>query len=251
MEQQRTGGIEQPDRTPDRPRTDVPLTVPEDHLERDSGGQVHPRYELVHRAAGSLAIGELAIEPQLGPVRVEAVLPCRPGGRGRSKLVRIAWADDFGPSRAVAHYPPERTFPVRAPARADVLTIRQGLDQAAWRRQNIAGPLARLIAAHLHFGPRSALYGFAVNGAVATQLYDELNQVATSRPPLRPWACALAHYCISRNDTAPVDGWGLPPPARHRDRSCAEPMRTIFERSYAPPTRAALRSLVGAVMSAL
>lgn len=41
-----------------------------DDLVLDTGGQVRPAYELVPRRAGALAVGELAMEPILGPVRV-------------------------------------------------------------------------------------------------------------------------------------------------------------------------------------
>jgi hypothetical protein len=72
----------------------------------------------------------------------------------------------------------------------------------------VPGSIARLIAAHLHPGPRSALYGFAVNGAVPDRLYDELDHISRSQPVFRPWASALVRHCLDREETGPVPGWG-------------------------------------------
>src|SRR5262245_49245009 len=133
---------------------DMPLAVPEDRLEQESRGQVRPRYELVSRPVGRLVFGYLAIEPLLGPVRVEAVL-WRDAGSGRP-YVHVAWTDDYGPCHAITRYPADDTLPLRVPAYEDVLLIRQGVDRAARHRQDIPAALALLIAAHLHLGPRSA-----------------------------------------------------------------------------------------------
>jgi hypothetical protein len=203
-------------------------------LSRDTGGQLQPRYVFVPRPAGRLALGEFVIEPALGPVRVAAVM------RARDAFTHVTWTDDHGPSRATGRYPADRSFPVRAPEHADRLLIRQGVDQAAWARRDITGAIARLIAAHLHLGPRSALYDFTVNGEVTDHLYDELNQISTSWEPYRPWASALGRYCLSREDTGPVPGWG-PHPEDAKPRAVS----TIEKHSQQqrPRTKAKIRPL--------
>lgn len=179
-------------------------------LAHDSDGQVRPRYQLVPRPAGRLACGELAIEPALGPARVGSVTAIETVHR--AALVAIAWTDDRGPGRAVARYPAARRFQVRAPHLDDVRLVRQGLDLAERSQRDVPDSVARLIAGHIHFGPRSALYSFAVSGRIWEDLYDELEVVATSREVYRPWVSALARYCLSREDTGPVPGWGPTPP---------------------------------------
>lgn len=176
-----------------------------DTLARDSGGQVQPRYLFVPRPAGRLACSELAIEPTLGAVRIADVRPVR---SDRGDFVHVDWSDEHGPCRAAGRYPVDRLLPVRMPDHPDRLLVRQGIDQATRRQREVPGSIARLIAAHLHPGPRSALYGFAVNGAVPEQLYDELDHVSRSQPLFRPWASALARHCLDRVDTGPVPSWG-------------------------------------------
>lgn len=179
-----------------------------DTLVRDADGQVQPRYVFMSRPAGRLACSELVIEPTLGRVRVVDVRPTTSDG---SDFVHVAWSDEYGPCRAAGRYSADRLFAVRAPDREDRLLVRQGIDQAAWQRREISGTVARLIAAHLHRGRETALYGFAVNGAVREQLYDELDAVSRSQPAFRSWASALASYCLGRGDTGPVPGWGPRP----------------------------------------
>lgn len=182
-------------------RTDTPLAVPEDRLEQESRGRVRPRYQLVSRPVGRLVFGDLAIEPLLGPVRVEAVLWRDIGSR--RPYAHVAWTDDHGPCHATMRYPADYTFPVRIPAYEDVLLIQQGVDRAAWHRQDISASLARLLAAHLHLGPRSALYRFAITGIASDAIYDELNRVDASRPALHRWIIALARYCLNQQCAAP------------------------------------------------
>jgi hypothetical protein len=134
----------------------------------------------------------------------------------------VVWTDDNGPCHATATYPADRLFPIRVPAREDLLLVRQGIHQAIWSRREIAGPVARLIAAHLHPGPRSALYRFAVTGTITERLYQELGHVARSRPVFRR-----------------MGGHVSPPPRspiRHRTRSrmgikAARPGPAAFRRT--------------------
>src|SRR5215216_1361410 len=109
-----------------------PATATPDHL--------GARYEYVSRQAGQLAYGELALEPALGLARVAAV------HRADPPYVKVTWHDDAGPCRATARYPVDLLFPVRIPAPEDRLRIRHAIDQAAWRRREISGAAARLIA---------------------------------------------------------------------------------------------------------
>lgn len=224
MEQLPRGGIE----TQGSPAAKIAA----DTLARDSGGQVQPRYLFVPRPAGRLACNELAVEPALGPVRVADV---EPASSDWGKFVHVTWSDEYGPCRAAGRYPADHLLPVRMPDRADRLLVQQGIDQATRRQREVPGSIARLIAAHLHPGPRSALYGFAVNGAVPEQLYDELDHVSRSQPLFRPWASALARHCINRVDTGPVPSWGADQqatPVVHdeattgRDRRRPQPKRT-------------------------
>jgi hypothetical protein len=179
-------------------------------LARDSAGQLLPRYQFVQRPAGRLACGDLVMEPVLGPVRV-ASLTTGEGDDANPTLVHIAWSDDHGPCQPSGRYAGDRLFPVRAPHHSDLLRIRQGIDQATWKGREVSGSVVRLIAAHLHPGPKSALYSFAVNGRVFDDLYDELDQVSASHEAYRPLALVLARYCLNREDTGPVLGWGPQP----------------------------------------
>jgi hypothetical protein len=186
--------------------------MPAGSLPHDSAGQLRPRYRLVIRPAGMLAWGELVIEPILGPVRVAALSPPPSDGDGPA-VVQLTWSDDDGPCHATAIYPAQRLFRVRVPHPDDIVLVRRGLDQARWWGRDIADDVARLIAAHLHPGPRSGLYRFAVIGAVTDELYDELGQLTACRPTYHRWVSALARYCVGRRNPGPVPGWGPPPPA--------------------------------------
>lgn len=52
----------------------------------------------------------------------------------------------------------------------------QSVDRAEYRRKVIGSETARLIACHLHRGPGSALYAFAVSGAIGDRLFEELDE---------------------------------------------------------------------------
>lgn len=180
----------------------------DDDLARDSGGQVDPRYAYVASPAVRLANTDLAIEPVLGLVRVVRTVPARVENEAAPVHVQVVWRDDRGPCRAAGRYPADQLFPVRVPDPADRLLIRRGIDQATWRRREVSGAVARLIAAYLHLGRRSGLYRFAVMGFIHDRLYDELDLVTAGRPVYRPWASALARHCLGRRDSGPVLGWG-------------------------------------------
>lgn len=231
MEHRLRGGLEAP---PGLPFGADQHGVLDEALARDSGDQIEPRYVYVPHQAGRLACGELVIEPALGVARVASVMPAETDGQGRSAFVKVAWRDDYGPGQAAGRYPADRLFPVRAPAIADRMRIRQGIDQARWKRREVSGQIARLIAAHLHLGPRSGLYGFAVNGLITDRLFDELDRVSTSREAYRPWASALARHCLNRDDLAPVPGWGLDQDEDELPAAAAEPPRRIRTKSRKP-----------------
>lgn len=125
----------------------------------------------------------------------------------------MTWSDGTGSCHASAIYPAQRRFAVRVPHLHDILLVRRDLQQARSWGGGITGHGARLIAAHLHPGPRSGLYRFAVNGAVTDELYDELDRLAATRAAYQGWVSALARYCVGRQSPAPVPGWGPPPPA--------------------------------------
>jgi hypothetical protein len=164
-----------------------------------------PRYVFTPRMVGRLACGELAVEPVLGPARVVAVSAGRPPNDRTS--VYVGWRDEHGPGTAAGTYPADLSFKVRMPAHIDRLVIRQGIDRARWYKRDITADTARLIAAHLHFGKRSALYGFTVDGHVDDRLFDELDMVSRQRQYAREWVDAFARYCLARDDTGPLPAW--------------------------------------------
>lgn len=165
-----------------------------------------PNYVYTPRLAGRLALGELAIEPALGSVRVAGVR--QPEEKDpESPHVFVSWRDEHGPGAATGRYPAERSFDVRMPAQEDRLLVRRGIDQAKWHGREITDDTARLIASHLHPGERSALHRFMINGSVDERLYDELETVAQHRQYGREWVDALARYCLAREDTGPITAW--------------------------------------------
>jgi hypothetical protein len=188
----------------------VPETFsrPESNLEADTAGLLRPTYEFVTREIGRLGCGDVMIEPNLGEVRVVQTAELGYDERQRVPLVQVAWIEDDGPNTAARAYPANTNVTVRAPARCDYAAIRRGLDAATYQRTEISASTVRLIAAHLHRGPGSALYAFAVTGRITERLYRELDEAALShRPYVREWADALARYCRSRHDTGPLPGW--------------------------------------------
>jgi len=175
-------------------------------LARDSAGQVCPRYEYRARRVGHIGCGEFVFEPALGEVAAEAVAVA--AGETGSSFVRIQWMG-LGPCRALARYHADVHLPVRGPSTADRLVIQRGIDQATYKGRDLAGNTARLIAAHLHAGPGSELYRFAVNGALSDGLFAELDDAAQQGfPPRREWAAVLTRYGVNRADADPVPGWG-------------------------------------------
>jgi hypothetical protein len=164
------------------------------------------RYVFTLRLAARVACGELAVEPVLGRVRVASVRRDADDGIG-DEFVYIGWRDESGPGAATGRYPDGRTFLVRMPAPTDRVLIQRGIDQAVWRRRVVSHDIARLIAAHLHFGCRSGLYRFAVDGGVEERVYKELEMIAAHRMYARVWADALARYCLARDDTGPMPQW--------------------------------------------
>ena len=180
-------------------------------LARDTAGRLAPQYEYAARAIGQLACGDFVMEPVLGAVAVDGI-------SHREPFAYIRWTDG-GPCTATARYAASECLPTRGPAQADRLVIQRGVDQAVYKGQSISADTARLIAAHLHRGPRSWLYRFAIDGALSGSLLAELDAGVHGRELLRPWALALTGYCLNRRDWRPVPGWAPVPakPAESRD----------------------------------
>lgn len=165
-----------------------------------------PNYIYTPRLVGRLAIGELAVEPVLGPARVARVRQPEEEDPDGSHTV-VSWRDEHGPGTAVGRYPADRSFDVRMPAHEDRLLVRRGIDQAKWHGREITDETARLIASHLHPGERSALHRFMLDGSVDERLYDELEAVAQHQQYVRQWVDALARYCLTREETGPIKAW--------------------------------------------
>lgn len=175
------------------------------NLVQDTNGQLKPRYEVVERQVGQLVCGDLVIEPILGEVRVIKVAELDYDTVRHLPLLQVYWADDAGLSTAARLFPANATVSVRVPALEDRALIRHGIDQAKYGGREIDARTARTIAAQLQRGPGTALYAFAISGAVSDRLYDELDEVLLNRSPqLRQWVDALARYVLERE----VQGWG-------------------------------------------
>ncbi|BCB84439.1 hypothetical protein [Phytohabitans suffuscus] len=170
-------------------------------------------YEFVTRRAGQLACGSVVKEPRLGLVRVATV------ARTPAPFVHIGWADDDGPSTAAGRYHADQPFAVRVPGQADRLSIHRGLERAAWLNRPISRDTARLIAAHLHRGPTSSLYGFVTDGSITDDFFEELDQIQEDHQALRPWIRALAHYVVSREDLGPLRWESAAPPEQAQPRA--------------------------------
>jgi hypothetical protein len=157
---------------------------------------------------GHLACGDLMIEPILGEVRVAALLEAGYDETRHQPLRQVHWIEDDGLSSAARLYPTDAVVAVRQPALLDRALIRRGIDQAAYWERQIEPGVARLIAAHLHRGPGSAVYAFAVSGAITDRLYEELDE-ARGHPSqqVRRWVHALGRYCLGRADRGPIAGW--------------------------------------------
>jgi hypothetical protein len=160
-------------------------------LARQAAGRLQSRHVFVRERIGNLAGGDVVMEPALGLVRAGAIQ--RAVGK---PFVRVHWRDDHGPCTAAARYPLDTVLLVRSPAPADRLLVGHGIDRATYLGREVDSRTARLIAAHLHRWPESALDRFAISGKLRGRVWGELEQVRRScRPFLRPWVEALAGYC--------------------------------------------------------
>jgi hypothetical protein len=179
-------------------------------LARDTGGQLRPRFELVLWPIGRLACGDLAIEPTLGLVRVADLHQCHDQILSNPKSVQVRWCSDLGPCMAEVRYPAAAHMRTCRPALADRLLVRQALDQARRCRRPVVASVARLIAGHLHRGPGTAMYTFALDGRVPGHLCTELAAARKHPAPyVRQWSEALAAYCTTREQTGPLAEWTM------------------------------------------
>jgi hypothetical protein len=204
-------------------------------LARDTNGQLQPRYEYSALPARRLVSGDFVDEPVLGAVAVETITACAP-------FIQIRWVDG-GPCAATARYADGERLAVRGPAPAERRLLQQGVDRAAYLQKDIGAPVARLLAAHLHRGPGSGLYRFAVDGALSDGLFDELDQIVRrGRPDRRAWASALARYCVDREEPGPVPGWAPQPkkPVKREFASAAVSLPQVDGRSVGSALRPAL-----------
>ncbi len=181
-----------------------------------TGGQLRPVYGYVTRTAGQLAVGEAIIEPRLGQLRL--VTTHRTGD-----FVFLDWSDDYGPSKPSGRYQADQRFAVRVPGPTDRVYIQQKVDAAGRHNRVIPAAAARLVAAHLHAGPRSALFRFAINGALANdRVFDELNDIVRFRPVFAEWVHALGRYCLGRFDRGPIAAWQRANPVGAMSKLAAE-----------------------------
>jgi len=173
------------------------------NLAEDTRGELRPAYEIIQRQVGHLACGDLVVEPVLGEVRVVHVAEFGYDEVRHQRQLQVHWATDDGLSTAARLFPADSMVGVRVPALADRQAIRRGIDLAHYHRRDIDADTARTIAAQLQRGPGSALYAFAVSGAVSDRLYEELDEVMLRRSPtVRRWVDALAGYCLGRETEA-------------------------------------------------
>lgn len=186
--------------------TELPATVG-----RETPEDLNPRYIFRPRLVGRLALGELAIEPVLGPVRVAEVVPSEMSGAvEEAEFMHIRWRDEHGPGTAQGRYTADRSFEARMPAQEDRRLVRHGIDQAQWHRREITNDVARLISAHLHPGAGSSMHRFMSDGGIEERIYDELDLAARHRLYARDWINAFTRYCLAREDaesTGPIEIW--------------------------------------------
>ncbi|WP_162907100.1 hypothetical protein [Allorhizocola rhizosphaerae] len=194
-----------------------------DTFAEQTGGQLRPTYVYVSQAAGRLSIGDVVIEPNLGQLRLAAA-------RSIGAFVLLGWSDDYGPCTPSGRYSADQRFAVRVPGPTDRHYIQQKVDAAARHNRVIPPAAARLVAAHLHTGPRSALYRFAINGSLLdNRIVDELNNVLRFRPVFTEWVHALGRYCVERVNRGPIGAWQTaapdrpPPEPNHGRREAAAP----------------------------
>lgn len=182
-----------------------------------TGGQLRPTHVYVSQAAGRLSIGDVVIEPNLGQLRLAAA-------NHIGAFVLLGWSDDYGPCKPAGRYQADQRFAVRVPGPTDRLYIQQKVDAAARHNRVIPPAAARLVAAHLHTGPRSALFRFAINGSLLdNRIFDELNDILRFRPAFAEWVHGLGRYCVERVNRGPIAAWqsaapDRPPPEPNHDR---------------------------------
>jgi hypothetical protein len=175
-----------------------------------AGKRFEPRYIFTPRLIGRLALGELAIEPVLGPARVAEVTHGEVGDHEPEQFVFVRWRDEHGPSTAQGRYQADSSFEVRMPAQEDRQLVRHAIDQAQWHRREITDDVARLIAAHLHPGDGSSMHRFMIDGKIEERVYDELDIAARHRLYARDWINAFTRYSLAREDveqTGPIEAW--------------------------------------------
>ena len=101
----------------------------------------------------------------------------------------------------------------------DEWVIERGIEVAAAEDRPIDDRTAHYIAAQLHEGQTSALYGFASTGAISPDIHDELAADVDRQPEhLQRWSAWLSTYCSDRADKGPVEDWHQ----RTRDEDRAE-----------------------------
>jgi hypothetical protein len=194
--------------SPGRTAAEQRIETTSANITQDTNGELRPTYEVIQRPVGYLACGDLVVEPVLGEVRVVQVTEFGYDEVRGQRQLQVHWAADDGLSTAARLFPAEAMVGVRVPALVDRQAIRRGIDLAAYHRREIDAGTARTIAAQLQRGPGSALYAFAVSGAISDRLYDELEEAALSRAPtVKRWVNALARYCLGREDQGSVEGW--------------------------------------------
>jgi hypothetical protein len=187
----------------------------------DTAGRLRPRYAVAQLLVKHLARGDVVLEPHLGDVRVTAIFDLGYDEIRHVALRQVYWVQDDGLSLAARQYPADALVTVRRPALRDWALIQLRIDQAHYWSRDLDSPTARLIAAHLHRGPGSALYAFAVTGAISDRLYDELDEIRYCTPPaVHRWVHALARYCLGRDDVAAEAAWDHP---TRSDTTCHYP----------------------------
>jgi len=111
---------------------------PPANLEHDTAGRLIRRYEIIGRAAGHLACGDLLLEPVLGEVRVVQVANLGYDEVRHRPLVQVHWIDDAGLSLVALAYPVPTPVSVNRLAPDDRALVCQGVEQARYHQREIA-----------------------------------------------------------------------------------------------------------------
>jgi len=84
----------------------------------------------------------------------------------------------------------------------------------------------------------TALYDFAVDGAIRDRLFDELDDIRRHRLYAQGWVRALARYCLGREDLGPLPGWRATRGAAwlHRKNRAAQQQERITAEGGHPGT---------------